>query len=83
MRTVEVAALAADDGKRADVVVAACCGMTRAAAQRLLDEGYLIAPGAMFHAARAASTCMRINFATTQEPDFWQVLVRVVARLST
>ena len=60
------------------------CGVdTEVLAQRLLDEGYLIAPGAMFHAARAASTCMRINFATTQEPDFWQVLVRVVARLST
>ena len=42
-------------------------------AQRLLDEGYLIAPGALFHATRTPSTLMRINFATTQEAAFWTV----------
>ena len=52
---------------------------TEALAQRLLDEGYLIAPGAVFHAARAPSTLMRINFATTQEPGFWRVFSRLVA----
>ena len=52
---------------------------TEALAQRLLDEGYLIAPGALFHAARAPSTLMRINFATTQEPGFWRVFSRLVA----
>ncbi|MFD2753215.1 aminotransferase-like domain-containing protein [Comamonas terrae] len=52
---------------------------TEALAQRLLDEGYLIAPGAMFHASRSPSTCMRINFATTQEAGFWRVFARVVA----
>ena len=52
---------------------------TEALAQRLLDEGYLIAPGALFHAARAPSTLMRINFATTQEPAFWRVFNRVLA----
>jgi DNA-binding transcriptional MocR family regulator len=52
---------------------------TEALAQRLLDEGYLIAPGALFHAARAPSTLMRINFATTQEPAFWQVFSRLSA----
>ena len=46
MRTVEVTALAADDGKRADVVVAACCGITRAAAQRLLEAGCVLVNGA-------------------------------------
>jgi DNA-binding transcriptional MocR family regulator len=50
---------------------------TEALAQRLLDEGYLIAPGALFHAARAPSTLMRINFATTQEPAFWTVFSRL------
>ena len=43
-------------------------------AQRMLDEGYLLAPGALFHATRTPSTLMRINFATTQEPLFWRVL---------
>ena len=52
---------------------------TEVLAQRLLDEGYLIAPGALFHAARAPSTLMRINFATTQEPAFWRVFSRLVA----
>lgn len=45
-------------------------------AQRMLDEGYLLAPGALFHAARTASTLMRINFATTQNATFWDVLMR-------
>ena len=52
---------------------------TEALAQRMLDEGYLIAPGALFHAARAPSTLMRINFATTQEAAFWRVFRRLVA----
>ena len=50
---------------------------TDALAQRLLDEGYLIAPGALFHAQRQPSTLMRINFATTQEAAFWKVFARV------
>lgn len=52
---------------------------TEVLAQRMLDEGYLIAPGALFYAARAPSTLMRINFATTQEPAFWRVLSRLVS----
>ena len=39
---------------------------------RMLDEGYLLAPGALFHANRQPSTLMRINFATTQDAAFWQ-----------
>ncbi len=50
---------------------------TDALAQRMLDEGYLIAPGALFHAARAPSTLMRINFATTQDATFWRVFTRL------
>jgi DNA-binding transcriptional MocR family regulator len=47
---------------------------TEALAQALLDEGWLIAPGTLFHARPRRSTLMRINFATTQEPRFWQRL---------
>ncbi len=39
--------------------------------QRMLDDGYLLAPGALFHATRGPSTLMRINFATTQDAAFW------------
>lgn len=50
---------------------------TDALAQRMLDEGYLLAPGALFHAQRKPSTLMRINFATTQDAAFWKVYARV------
>ncbi len=46
---------------------------------RMLDEGYLIAPGALFHAVQKPSTLMRINFATTQEAAFWRVLEKRIA----
>jgi len=55
---------------------------TEALAQRLLDEGILIAPGALFHAARAPSTLMRINFATTQDAAFWRAFERCRAALA-
>src|SRR5450830_2116842 len=47
-------------------------------AQRMLDEGYLLAPGALFHASRKPGTLMRINFATAQDAAFWKVFARVV-----
>ncbi len=47
--------------------------------QRMLDEGYLLAPGALFHAGRTPSSLMRINFATTQNAAFWDTLVRLRA----
>ena len=50
---------------------------TDALAQRMLDEGYLLAPGSLFHAVRKPSTLMRINFATTQEATFWKVFARL------
>ena len=50
---------------------------TDALSQRMLDEGYLLAPGALFHAQRQPSTLMRINFATTQEAAFWKVFARL------
>jgi DNA-binding transcriptional MocR family regulator len=48
-------------------------------AQRMLDEGYLLAPGALFHAGREPSSLMRINFATTQDAQFWGVFGRLRA----
>jgi DNA-binding transcriptional MocR family regulator len=49
---------------------------TEVLTQLLLDQGYMIAPGAMFHASRGSSTCMRINFATTQDAAFWRLRAR-------
>lgn len=48
---------------------------TDALSQRMLDHGYLLAPGALFHARREPSTLMRINFTTTQEAQFWEDFV--------
>ncbi len=45
---------------------------TDALSQRMLDLGYLLAPGALFHARREPSTLMRINFATMQQAQFWR-----------
>ncbi len=47
---------------------------TEALALRMLDLGYLLAPGTLFHATRQPSTLMRINFATTQDAAFWDAL---------
>ena len=45
---------------------------TEQLAQRLLDEGWLTAPGSLFHPRRQPSTRMRINFATAQDAAFWR-----------
>ena len=50
---------------------------TELLSQRMLDEGYLLAPGALFHATQQPSTLMRINFATTQDAAFWKVFARL------
>jgi DNA-binding transcriptional MocR family regulator len=54
---------------------------TDALAQRMLDEGYLLAPGALFHASRQPGTLMRINFATTQDAQFWRVVSKIRAEV--
>jgi DNA-binding transcriptional MocR family regulator len=54
---------------------------TDALSQRMLDEGYLLAPGALFHAERKPSTLMRINFATTQDAAFWKKYAELVRRM--
>ncbi|WP_144006687.1 PLP-dependent aminotransferase family protein [Pelomonas sp. KK5] len=47
---------------------------TERLAQRLLDAGWLTAPGLLFSATRRGGTLMRINFATAQDPKFWALL---------
>lgn len=55
---------------------------TEALAQLLLDEGWLIAPGRLFHAQPRPTTLMRINFATTQDATFWRALRQACAHIS-
>ncbi len=47
---------------------------TEALAQPMLDLGWLIAPGRLFHVDGRPSTAMRINFATSQDLKFWRAL---------
>jgi DNA-binding transcriptional MocR family regulator len=54
---------------------------TEPLAHALLDRGWLLAPGHLFHATRRPSTLMRINFATSQDARFWQALDQVRSRL--
>lgn len=53
---------------------------TERLAQDLFDEGWLLAPGTLFHATPRSTTLMRINFASTQGADFWQALGRARSR---
>ena len=55
---------------------------TERLAEALLGD-WLLAPGALFHAAHQPTTLMRINFATSQDPRFWRALDRARARLSS
>jgi DNA-binding transcriptional MocR family regulator len=45
---------------------------TERLATEMLDDGWLLAPGSVFHPGRRPTTLMRINFATTQEAAFWK-----------
>lgn len=47
----------------------------------MLEAGWLIAPGSLFHPRRQPSTCMRINFASSQDARFWKALQKEAARL--
>ncbi|MFZ2988911.1 PLP-dependent aminotransferase family protein [Ideonella sp.] len=49
---------------------------TEALAQVLHDQGWLVAPGHLFHARRQAGSLMRINFASSQDARFWADLAR-------
>jgi DNA-binding transcriptional MocR family regulator len=49
---------------------------TERLARALLDAGWLIAPGALFHATHRPTTLMRVNFATSQDARFWRAVQR-------
>jgi DNA-binding transcriptional MocR family regulator len=49
-------------------------------AVRLLDDGWLTAPGSLFHASPRHTTLMRVNFASAQDPRFWRQLRREPVR---
>jgi len=49
---------------------------TERLAHAMVDHGWLLAPGSLFHATPRPTTLMRINFATTQEARFWRDLER-------
>jgi len=53
---------------------------TERLAQRMLDAGWLIAPGLLFSPTRRAGTLMRINFATSQDARFWRLLQQLRER---
>lgn len=55
---------------------------TERLAESMLDQGWLLAPGALFHATPRPSTLMRINFATTQDNAFWRDLQRTCRHMS-
>ena len=48
---------------------------TERLARVMIDDGWLLAPGALFHATPRPTSLMRINFATTQDTRFWRALV--------
>jgi DNA-binding transcriptional MocR family regulator len=50
---------------------------TEALAQDLLSEGWLTAPGTLFHATPRPTTLMRVNFATAQDARFWKLLKKL------
>jgi DNA-binding transcriptional MocR family regulator len=47
---------------------------TERIAQPLLDAGWFVAPGALFSVTRRPGSLMRLNVATSQDPDFWRAL---------
>jgi DNA-binding transcriptional MocR family regulator len=51
-------------------------------AQALLDDGWLTAPGSLFHATPRPCTLMRVNFATAQDARFWQRLQALTTHTS-
>jgi DNA-binding transcriptional MocR family regulator len=55
---------------------------TERLAEALLEQGWLIAPGALFHATQRPTTLMRINFATTQARAFWHALRQTCSHIA-
>lgn len=54
---------------------------TERLSQEMLDDGWLLAPGSLFHATPRPTTLMRINFSTTQDARFWRGLERARERI--
>lgn len=52
---------------------------TERLALAMMDQGWLLAPGTLFQVGRRPSTCMRINFAATQDGRFFRALPAAVA----
>ena len=50
-------------------------------AQRLLDQGYLLAPGRLFDPQAEPSSRMRLNFAHALDAAFWKAYAAAVAEL--
>ncbi|HSB22899.1 MAG TPA: aminotransferase class I/II-fold pyridoxal phosphate-dependent enzyme, partial [Burkholderiaceae bacterium] len=49
---------------------------TEPLAVRMASEGWLVAPGRLFHVPSRASTLMRVNFASAQDARFWRAFER-------
>lgn len=49
---------------------------TEPLAVRMAGEGWLVAPGRLFHVPPRASTLMRVNFASAQDARFWRAFER-------
>ncbi|MBE7424894.1 MAG: PLP-dependent aminotransferase family protein [Ideonella sp.] len=49
---------------------------TEPLAARMAGEGWLVAPGRLFHVPSRASTLMRVNFASAQDARFWRAFER-------
>ncbi len=54
---------------------------TERLARVMLEDGWLLAPGALFHAVHRPTTLMRVNFATTQDARFWRAFAAARAAL--
>ncbi len=48
---------------------------TERLSQVMLDDGWLLAPGRLFHVDGRPTTLMRINFATSQDAKFWRAFL--------
>jgi DNA-binding transcriptional MocR family regulator len=55
---------------------------TERLAQVMLDDGWLLAPGRLFHVDGRPTTLMRINFATSQDAKFWRAFGKAVKEVA-
>ena len=54
---------------------------TERLAHAMLDEGWFLAPGSIFHATPGPTTLMRVNFSTTQDVRFWGAVSNMRSRV--